>query len=123
MKFYGCLSYHGYEGVAFELDERPRLVADLGPKNTVMILQNHGLLAGGRNCGEAFLEIYYLERACQAQVAALAGGTELILPPEEVRLHTAAQFMPPEPYFSAHVRMAWGALLRQIEGVGTDYRT
>ena len=44
-----------------------------------MILANHGLLVAGRTIPEAFNNIYYLERACQAQVAAMAGGAELIL--------------------------------------------
>jgi ribulose-5-phosphate 4-epimerase/fuculose-1-phosphate aldolase len=123
LKFYGCLSYHGYEGVALELDERPRLVADLGPTNKAMILTNHGLLVGGASCAEAFLEIYYLERACQAQIAALSGGSRLIYPPEEVCRHTAAQFNPPEPYKTGHIKMAWATALRQVEQGATDYRS
>ncbi|WP_416365630.1 class II aldolase/adducin family protein [Paraburkholderia terrae] len=31
-----------------------------------MILRNHGLLAVGRSIPEAFNQIYFLERACQA---------------------------------------------------------
>jgi ribulose-5-phosphate 4-epimerase/fuculose-1-phosphate aldolase len=120
MKFYGRISYHGYEGVALELDERPRLVADLGPENRAMILRNHGLLVGGGNCGEAFLEIYYLERACQAQIAALSGGSKLVFPSEEVCAHSAAQFAPPEPYRSAHVKLAWTSALRSLGDA--DYR-
>jgi ribulose-5-phosphate 4-epimerase/fuculose-1-phosphate aldolase len=123
LKFYGCLSYHGYEGIALELDERPRLVADLGPTNKAMILTNHGLLVGGTTPAEAFLEIYYLERACQAQIAALAGGSQLVYPPESVCRHTAAQFNPPEPYLSAHRKLVWDTALRQIETGATDYRS
>jgi len=123
LKFYGCLSYHGYEGIALELDERPRLVADLGPTNKAMILTNHGLLVGGTSIAEAFLEIYYLERACQAQIAALSGGAKLVFPPIAVQEHTAAQFKGQEPYRSAHIKMAWQTALRQISGVGSDYRS
>ncbi|HQT38810.1 MAG TPA: class II aldolase/adducin family protein [Acidocella sp.] len=123
LKFHGCLSYHGYEGIALELDERPRLVADLGPTNRAMILTNHGLLAAGRSVAEAFLEIYYLERACQAQIAALSGGAKLIFPPVAVQEHTARQFNPPEPYLSAHCKMAWQSALRLIANSGSDYRT
>jgi ribulose-5-phosphate 4-epimerase/fuculose-1-phosphate aldolase len=123
LKFYGCLSYHGYEGIALELDERPRLVADLGPVNKAMILTNHGLLVGGATCAEAFLEIYYLERACAAQVAALSGNSQLVYPPEAVCRTTQAQFNPPEPYYSAHLKMAWATALRQIATGDSDYRT
>jgi ribulose-5-phosphate 4-epimerase/fuculose-1-phosphate aldolase len=42
----GDLAYHDYEGVAFDHAEKPRLVADLGTKN-VMLLRNHGTLTVG----------------------------------------------------------------------------
>ncbi|OYY05101.1 MAG: class II aldolase, partial [Acidocella sp. 35-58-6] len=77
----------------------------------------------GRSVAEAFLEIYYLERACQAQIAALSGGAKLIFPPVAVQEHTARQFNPPEPYLSAHCKMAWQSALRLIANSGSDYRT
>ena len=120
LKFYGHLGYHGYEGIALDLDERDRLVADLGT-HRAMILQNHGLLVAGRTIPEAFNLIYYLERACQAQVAALSGGAELVLPPEEVRLKTAAQFH--RPGVLEHYEMAWASALRLIENQGPDWRS
>jgi ribulose-5-phosphate 4-epimerase/fuculose-1-phosphate aldolase len=39
-----------------------------------MMLRNHGTLALGKNCADAFLRMFYLERACSMQVRALAGG-------------------------------------------------
>ncbi len=119
LKFYGKLAYHGYEGIALDLDERERLVADLG-QHKAMILQNHGLLVAGRTIPEAFNQIYYLERACQAQVAALAGGTELVTPPEAVRLHTAAQFDREDVL--EHYDMMWESCLRLVDGGRPDYR-
>jgi ribulose-5-phosphate 4-epimerase/fuculose-1-phosphate aldolase len=117
LRFYGRMAYHGYEGIALDLDERDRLVHDLG-EHRAMILRNHGLLVGGRTIPEAFADIYFLERACQAQVA--AGDAELILPPEEVCIHTAAQFNRDD--MLAHCDMAWESALRMIEGGRTDYR-
>jgi ribulose-5-phosphate 4-epimerase/fuculose-1-phosphate aldolase len=119
LKFYGHLAYHGYEGIALDLDERDRLVRDLGTHQS-MILRNHGLLTSGRTIPEAFINIYYLERACQAQVAAMSGGAELVLPPEEVRLHTASQFNPGN--LEGYER-AWNTSLRLIENDRPDYRT
>jgi ribulose-5-phosphate 4-epimerase/fuculose-1-phosphate aldolase len=121
LKFYGCLGYHGYEGIALDLDERDRLVADLGP-HKAMILRNHGLLVGGTTIPDAWSQIYYLERACQAQVAALAGGAKLVFPPEEVRLKTARQFAPKDPP-SPHINLAWEASLRLIENDPISYRS
>ena len=69
----GEIAYHDYEGVAVDLDERERIVADLGDKSA-MLLRNHGTLAVGETVGEAFVKIYFLERACQAQVMALSAG-------------------------------------------------
>jgi len=75
------IAYHDYEGIAVDLDERERIVADLGSKN-MMLLRNHGTLSVGQTIGEAFIRLYTLERACQAQVMALAGGTEVNNPPQ-----------------------------------------
>ena len=118
LKFYGHLAYHGYEGIALDLDERERLVHDLG-EHRAMILRNHGLLVGGRTIPEAWADIYYLERACQIQVA--AGNCELTLPPESVCRHTAAQFDGGEER-QAHYRMAWESALRMIEDGKSDWR-
>jgi ribulose-5-phosphate 4-epimerase/fuculose-1-phosphate aldolase len=59
----GDLAYHDYEGVALDHDERPRLQQDLGTKNLVL-LRNHGTLTIGRTVADAFMRMYYLERAC-----------------------------------------------------------
>ncbi len=120
LKFYGHLAYHGYEGIALDLDERDRLVADLGP-HQAMILRNHGLLAAGRSIPEAWSNIYFLERACQAQVAALAGGCELLTPPESVCVHTAAQYQglsSPEG-----LDRLWQSCLRLVDDARLDYRS
>ena len=120
LKFYGKLAYHGYEGVALDLDERERLVADLGP-HSAMILANHGLLCAGRTIPEAFNNIYYLERACQAQVAALSGGCELVIPSAEVCEHTSKQFEGDND--PARYDFMWESCLRLIENDRPDYRS
>jgi len=71
--FHGKLSYHDYEGPSLDLDERGRLLENLGD-NQAMMLRNHGLLTTGRSVPEAFLRLYRLERACQIQVDAAAAG-------------------------------------------------
>ena len=120
LKFYGRLAYHDYEGIALDLEERERLVHDLG-QHKAMILRNHGLLVGGTSIAEAFHMIYMLERACAAQVAALSGGREqIVLAPHEVGLHTAEQFRKQEN--DEHYAMVWDAALRLIEGGRPDYR-
>src|SRR3989442_8905543 len=71
------IAYHEYEGLALNEDEKPRLVDDLGDKRN-LILRNHGLLTIGANAADAFLGMYLLERACEIQLMAQAGGGELI---------------------------------------------
>ncbi|MBJ9975171.1 class II aldolase/adducin family protein [Pseudomonas sp. S75] len=112
LKFYGNLAYHTYEGIALSLEERERLVADLGP-HKAMILRNHGLLAAGASVAAAFHEIYFLERACQAQVQALSAGVALNLPSEAVCRHTAEQFG--RDGIDGIIDMAWQAALSLID--------
>lgn len=120
-KFYGRIGYHDYEGIALDLQERERLVRDLG-SHKAMILRNHGLLVGGTSIAEAFHMIYMLERACAAQVAALSQGRELVLPSHEVSQHTSDQFHGFESD-AAHYDMVWDAALQLIEHEATDYRS
>lgn len=70
------LAYHDYEGVAFRDDEKPRLQADMGSANFLM-LRNHGLLTCGKTIADAFLSMYTFEATCQIQIAAQSGGGEL----------------------------------------------
>ncbi|GAM99174.1 ribulose-5-phosphate 4-epimerase [alpha proteobacterium U9-1i] len=83
------LAYHEYEGVALNLDERERLVADIGDKK-LMLLRNHGTLAVGATAAEAFLGIFFLERACAQQVNALSAGREnVLIAPEDAQAEAA----------------------------------
>ncbi|WP_448118795.1 class II aldolase/adducin family protein [Pseudomonas serbica] len=116
---FGNVTYHDYEGVAVDLDERERLVADLGDSN-VMILRNHGLLTAGPTVPEAFNTMYWLEMACRIQLDALACNTKLILPEDAVAKKTAHLFEP-------HVRrpygiMEWPAMLRLLDRRDPSFR-
>ena len=118
MRFTDAIGYHDYEGIALELDEQARLVRDLGAHNA-MILRNHGLLACGATVHDAFDLMMHLERACQAQVAAQAGGTELIEPSHDVARKVAAQFARPGRLAPAY---AWAALRRMLDRQDASYK-
>ena len=118
LKFYNNLAYHTYEGIALSLDERERLIADLGPYNA-MILRNHGLLAAGKTVGHAFQEIHFLERACQAQIQALAGNSKLVYPSPQVCQLTAEQFKRDEA--DEITGLGWIAALSLIEDQRESY--
>jgi ribulose-5-phosphate 4-epimerase/fuculose-1-phosphate aldolase len=83
-----------------------------------MILRNHGLLVAGATAAWAFHEIWFLERACQIQVRALAGGQALSIPSPLVQEHTALQFASPES--AEIVDLAWHATLELIAGQQAD---
>ena len=120
--FSGRVAYHGYEGIALDLDERERLVADLGDKS-VMILRNHGLLTAGVSVEHAFQQLQQLERACNIQVAAqAAGNAELIFPPAEVVEKVEQQAKVFASGEGPGVARHWNALIRQLERSDTDYK-
>jgi ribulose-5-phosphate 4-epimerase/fuculose-1-phosphate aldolase len=120
--FSGRVAYHGYEGVALDLDERERLVADLGDKS-VLILRNHGLLTAGISVEHAFQQLHGLERACNIQIAAqAAGNAELIFPPAEVVTKVEKQAEVFKSGDGPGVARHWNALIRQLERSDTEYK-
>jgi ribulose-5-phosphate 4-epimerase/fuculose-1-phosphate aldolase len=115
------LAYHDYEGVVLDPGEAPRLQHHLGDKNH-MILRNHGLLAVGATVSTAFHALYNLQRACEMQVAAQAGGEELIPISSEImsrteRMFAAAVAQPPPR------DLLWEALLRKLRLQEPDFET
>jgi ribulose-5-phosphate 4-epimerase/fuculose-1-phosphate aldolase len=115
------VAYHDYEGIATDLEERARLVADIGTKNA-LILRNHGTLTVGETVADCFLRMYFLERACEAQVHMLSAGREnLNTPPqgtpEKVRDQTNPQGMQ-----LVSRMLAWPALLRKLDRIDPSFR-
>lgn len=114
------LAYHDYEGLALNEEEKPRLIADLGDKNYLM-LRNHGLLTLGKTIADAFVNMYVFEAACMIQVRAQAGGAELLTIPgpiidgahRQARTVTKAQ----------GGMLAWPGLLRRLDRIDPSYRT
>lgn len=121
MQFYEALSYHDYEGIAFDLDERERLIASLGD-NTAMVLRNHGLLTCGRSIAQAFTTMHSLEKSCSLQIAAQAGG-DLVMPSKAVCEHAAAQFNSEADVSTGNSlnQLAWEALLRKLDRQNPGY--
>jgi len=112
------LAYHDYEGIALNLDERARIVADLGDKS-VMLLRNHGTLALGSTAGEAFLQLFMLERACQQQVMALSAGRAGLreaTPAAQQEVKSQIAMMGP-----IASRLAWPGLLRKLNRDSPGY--
>jgi ribulose-5-phosphate 4-epimerase/fuculose-1-phosphate aldolase len=113
------LAYHDYEGVALNAEEKPRLVADLGNKNYLM-LRNHGLLTLGKTIADAFVNMYVFEAACMIQIRAQAGGELIPIPAaiiegaqQQARVATKGQ----------GGMLAWPGLLRRLDRIDPSYRT
>nr|WP_271452276.1 MULTISPECIES: class II aldolase/adducin family protein [unclassified Acidovorax] len=123
LQFHNRVTYHAFEGIALNLEERARLVADLGPTSRALILRNHGLVTLGRSVAEAFILMHNLERACRVQVAIQGTGQAVNAVPEAVCELTARQYesgdtnrlaaQPTDPY-----AREWRALLQRLEPPG-----
>jgi ribulose-5-phosphate 4-epimerase/fuculose-1-phosphate aldolase len=119
LRFYGKVSYHDYEGVAVDPDERERLVADLGT-NDVLFLRNHGLLVCGRTIPETFNMCYWVEMACKAQIDAMASGATLVQPEQAVCEKTAYLYDPGTRRRFGD--MEWDAMLRMLDRQDPSFR-
>src|SRR5216684_2551546 len=120
MSVLGSLSYHDFEGPALRDDEKPRLVADLGDKNS-LILRNHGLLTVGETVADAFVSMYYLETSCAIQVRAQSGGGELISVPKEI-IESSYPQMAGSGRVGNRGALVWPGLLRRLDRSDPSYR-
>jgi len=116
------IAYHDYEGIATDLEERDRLVVDMGDKH-VMILRNHGTLAIGKTVGECFLRLYFLERACDAQVKMLSAGRDGLNNPPQGTPEKVKSQTPPAGIGMIANALAWPALLRKLDRIDPSFRT
>jgi ribulose-5-phosphate 4-epimerase/fuculose-1-phosphate aldolase len=116
---YVSLAYHDYEGIALNEDEKPRLVADLG-ENNALILRNHGLLTAGATIADAYLLMYALETACQIQIMAQSSGGVLVQIPQPVVDGIQAQAE--QVLKGLGGALAWPGLLRKLDRRDASYR-
>ena len=116
------LAYHDYEGVAFRPDEGPRLQADLGRANFLM-LRNHGLLTCGASIADAFLAMYTFESACRIQVDALAGqqGMASLTPVNPAILQGVAEAMRVQTGGLGGA-FVWPTMLRRLDRLDPSYQ-
>jgi ribulose-5-phosphate 4-epimerase/fuculose-1-phosphate aldolase len=119
MMVQGEVAYHDYEGIAFDLDERERLVADMGAKH-LMLLRNHGTLSVGVSCAAAWLAIYFLERACTMQIRAQSSGAKLVTPPQGVPEKVTEQSI--SLFQGSAGAFTWPAELRKLDRIDPGYR-
>jgi ribulose-5-phosphate 4-epimerase/fuculose-1-phosphate aldolase len=87
-----CAYYDSFGGLVFDDTEGDRIAASLADK-TVLFMKNHGVMVVGPSVAEALDDLYYLERAAQAQIVAMSTGQKLALIPDEIAAMCQQQFM------------------------------
>jgi len=124
--FYNNIGYHAWEGISTNLDERERIVRDLGTYRG-LVLHNHGLLVAGPTIPAAWVMIYQLERICRTQLEAMAAaramGQDVVLMPPDVANRTAANF--DQSFKNAaegRSNFDWEAYLRMLDEADDSYR-
>jgi ribulose-5-phosphate 4-epimerase/fuculose-1-phosphate aldolase len=120
LRFYNRIAYHDYEGKSDDLDERSRLVRDIGNKNA-MILRNHGLLVCGPTIGQAYHHMLNLEKSCKVQLAAMQSGGKLIQLSANVQEHAARQHERDDVPGNGRPN-AWPALLMMLDKIDPSFR-
>jgi ribulose-5-phosphate 4-epimerase/fuculose-1-phosphate aldolase len=117
MFLHGRIRFFPYSGF-FETDEeRRKLAAALGDFS-ILMLRNHGPLVLGTTTAQAFNLMYYLERACQVQVAALSSGAKCVMPDMADVEHVAGIFASPN---TTVLNREWGALIGMLNGIDPSY--
>jgi len=115
--FYNRISYHDWKGMSTNTKECDSIARDLG-NNNAMILRNHGLLTGGKTIGEAFMLMYYLDRACKLQIDLFKANQGIIKPSENLLEFAANQYNEPKYQLGKH---EWPALKRMLDKNNSIY--
>ena len=116
--FHNRVSYHDWQGMSTEVEECKDIAKNLG-NNKVMILRNHGLLTCGETIGEAFILMYYLDKACKNQLDTMSTGLETIVPSDNIMEYAAGQYDDPRFRLGKH---EWPALLRLLDEKKSIYK-
>lgn len=120
MRFYNRIAYYANEHDDTTHEGTSRMATALGDK-WVMILENHGALVCGTTVPEAYILHHFFELACRAQIGALAGGAEVIMPSRAVCEERSAKFGRTGVYHAGS--RDWVASMALIEKLHPDYKT
>tara|TARA_X000000950_G_scaffold74876_2_gene93511 strand:+ start:2234 stop:2971 length:738 start_codon:yes stop_codon:yes gene_type:complete len=117
----GIVAYHDFEGITVLDDEKPRLVANLGDKN-LMILRSHGLVGCGATIPEAFLNTWRLQRACDIQFATDSCGRRVNPIGDEVLEKTEQLLKLQHPDDGAFGQLEFAGMQRLMDKLDPSYR-
>lgn len=118
LRFHGVVAYDDdYRGLVLDEAEGDRIAAALGDCR-VLFLANHGVIVVGPTLAEAFDDLYYLERACQAQLLAMSTGKPLRIVGDNLARAVQRQIAETSNFAALH----FAALRRILDREAPDYR-
>ncbi len=121
-RFHGRIAYDQiFAGAVLDWDEANRIARALGDKE-VLFMAHHGVTVMGDTVARAWEQLYYLNRACQAQVLAMSTGRPLKRIPDQIAAKMASQIRSTTSGASANVERHFAALKRVLEREAPGFR-
>lgn len=118
LKFYGRTAVdEDYNGLALDESEGDRIAAAMGGSD-ILFMRNHGVMVVGPTIAEAWDDLYYLERAAEAQVKAMSTGRKLVPVPDAIARKCVAQMREGDP---ESARMHLESVKRILTRDGSDF--
>jgi ribulose-5-phosphate 4-epimerase/fuculose-1-phosphate aldolase len=118
----GKIGYHNYEGLVSTPEEGERLAKNFGTSQ-VVLQKGHGFVLWGKSVHEAYMLAFLLNRACEVQIASMAGGIKPYVPPQSVIDITYQQAKIITEGAAPFNQVTWKALLRKLDRDDPGYKT
>jgi ribulose-5-phosphate 4-epimerase/fuculose-1-phosphate aldolase len=118
----GKIGYHNYEGLVSTPEEGERLAKNFRT-GQIVLQKGHGFVLWGRSVHEAYMLAFLLNRACEVQIASMAGAVKPYVPPQSVIDITYQQAKIITQGAAPFNQMTWQALLRKLDRDDPSYKT
>jgi ribulose-5-phosphate 4-epimerase/fuculose-1-phosphate aldolase len=118
----GPISYLDYGGHIASWEEGERLARAFG-NGKLLMMRCHGTMNWGESIGQAYILAWLLTRACEKQIMAQSGQSELYRPTPDVIAHTPEQARSITAADGAFGLQNWNAAVRRVNRLSPDYKT
>ena len=121
-RFFGKIAYDDdYGGGALDDSEGGRIAHALKDKD-ILFMANHGITVAGTSVAHAWEQLYFLNRACHAQILAMSTGRPLKKIPQAMVKAVAQQIESEGSGSAANYHRHFGALKRLLESEQPNYK-